>query len=342
MSQNVFKKAERSRVFPKLALTGPSGSGKTYSALQIAKGLGGKIAVIDTENGSASMYAGLPGMPEFDVIELRPPFLSSRYIELIKAAVAAKYDTLIVDSITHQWNGEGGIMDRKDKEQLAKPTLNGYTLWSKYTPEHETFKQAVLQSQIAIIATIRSKQEYVLEQNDKGKTAPRKVGLAPVQRDGIEYEFSVVFDLNTEHVATVSKDRTGLFDGRFFKPDHTTGEEIRTWLSSGAEMKPANVAADTGAFSEQTQTRISQQRNPGKLELDKLKDLALAKEWPFEKVVEFMTGKFGTPRLSMLTMEQFNLLMETVGNAKHESAIASLKVSSKDFVNTEKEEDDVP
>ena len=238
----MFKKAERKKVKVKLALTGPSGSGKTYSALKIAAGLtsknGGKVAVLDTENGSASLYAGLAGIPEFDVVDLAPPFTTDRFIQIINGAVKAGYDVLIMDSTSHQWQGEGSVMDRKDKEQLAKPTMNSYTLWSKYTPEHERFKAAILQSPIHIIATMRSKQDYQLQTNDKGKVAPCKLGMAPIQRDGAEYEYTTVFDLNMEHIASISKDRTGLFDAQFFKPDETTGVKILDWLETGKEAEP--------------------------------------------------------------------------------------------------------
>lgn len=237
---SVFKKAERKQVKLKLAITGPSGSGKTYSALKIAKGLaaGGKIAVVDTENGSASLYSDLPGMPAFDTVELGPPFTSERYMQLIRFAEKEGYSVLIVDSITHQWNGEGGIMDRLDKEKIAKPGTNSFTLWSKFTPEHERFKQCILQTPIHIIATMRSKQDYVMDLNEKGKQTPRKVGLAPIQREGAEYEFTTVFDMTHEHYATVSKDRTSIFDGETFNPTEETGEKILKWVSSGAEYKP--------------------------------------------------------------------------------------------------------
>lgn len=236
----MFKPAVRKKVRFKMAISAPSGGGKTYSALLIAKGLvgDGKIALIDTENGSASLYAGAKGIPAFDTVTLGPPFTSARYVEAIKAAVKAGYACVIIDSISHQWFGEGGILDRKDKEQLAKPTLNGYTLWAKYTPEHTAFMQAILQADIHVIVTMRSKTEYILETNDRGKQTPRKVGMAPVQRDGVEYEWSLVIDLADNHMATVSKDRTGLFDGQVFLPGVETGEAVANWLATGAEPDP--------------------------------------------------------------------------------------------------------
>jgi hypothetical protein len=234
-----FKKAQRKQVKLKLALTGPSHAGKTFSALKIAKGMGGRIAVIDTENGSASLYSDTPGMPEYDTCELGPPFTSDRYMKAIDDAVKAGYDILIIDSISHQWNGEGGIIDRKDKEMIAKPGANSYALWSKYTPEHERFKQKILQAPIHIIATMRSKMEYVLEVNEKGRQAPKKFGMAPIQRDGFEYDFTIMFDLTIEkHIATATKDRTGLFDEKFLLLDETVGTEIINWINSGAQYIP--------------------------------------------------------------------------------------------------------
>lgn len=228
----MFKKAERKKVKIKLAITGPSGSGKTYSALRIAKGLGGKIAVIDTENGSASLYSD---RFQFDVLELKAPYTTERYLEAIRAAVEGKYDVLIIDSISHAWQGEGGILDRKG--QLDARGGNSFTNWAKFTPEQERFVAALLQSDIHLINTMRSKTEYVLNDNGKGKQAPQKVGLAPVQRDGMEYEMSIVFDVAMNHDAATSKDRTGLFIDKIFQITEETGKQISAWLESGVDKK---------------------------------------------------------------------------------------------------------
>lgn len=288
-----FVKAERKRTKIKLAITGPSGSGKTYSSLKIAKGLGDRIAVIDTENGSASLYAGMEGMPEFDVMEITAPFTSEKYQKAIKTACEKNYDVLIIDSISHQWNGEGGIMDRMDKDKLAKPTANIYTMWAKYTPEHERFKATINQAPIHIIATMRSKQDYVLDQNEKGKTTPRKIGMAPIQRDGTEYEYSIVFDCNTEHFASVSKDRTSLFDGDVFKIDESVGDKIKTWLESGKEVPEAP--------------------KPEVTEEDKNFLVRIAKEnnYTLSQVLQVMKTKYGVDRADKLTKQQFeNLCLE--------------------------------
>lgn len=228
----MFHKAERTQVKFKGALTGPSGSGKTFSALAIARGLGKKVAVIDTENGSASLYAKMKSGPlagfEFDTVVLQPPYSISRYTDAIQAAVRAKYDVLVIDSISHAWAGEGGLLAKK--EVLDSRGGNSYTNWAGITKEHEAFKATLLNADIHLICTMRSKQDYVLETNEKGRQAPKKVGLAPIQRDGMEYEFTVVLDMGMDHSAVASKDRTSLFDGQVFKPSIETGVRIRDWL----------------------------------------------------------------------------------------------------------------
>ncbi len=228
----MFKKAEKSKSKLRLLLTGISGSGKTYSALLISKGLDSKkIALIDTENGSASLYAD---RFQFDVCEIKPPYTTLKYIEAIKFAEKEGYDTIIIDSVSHQWAGDGGLLNKK--EQLdAQGKGNSYTNWAKITPEHEKFKSTILSSPSHIICTARSKQDYVVEMNDKGKQAPRKVGMAPIQRDGLEYEYTLVLDMDVAHQASSSKDRTSLFDGQIFIPGEQTGKILIDWLNSGKE-----------------------------------------------------------------------------------------------------------
>ena len=231
----MFKKAEKKQVKFKVAITGPSGSGKTYSSLCLAQGMGGKVAVIDTENGSASLYAD---KFEFDVLEIAPPYTIEKYIESIRAAVNAKYDVLIIDSLTHAWAGEGGLLEQK--EQLdSRSKSNSYTNWGAITKKHEAFKAAILHAPIHVIATMRSKQDYVIE-NVNGKNVPRKVGMAPVQRDGMEYEFTTVFDAAMDHTVVAAKDRTDLFRGRIFTITPETGKQIIEWAQRGIEVT-ANV-----------------------------------------------------------------------------------------------------
>ncbi len=230
----MFRKAERQQAKLRLALCGPSGSGKTYSALLIAQGLvpGGKIALIDTERGSGELYAHLT---DYDVAVLDPPFTPNRYIELIHLSEKAKYDLLIIDSLSHAWTGEGGILDLHDKATSANRSGNSFAAWREVTPKHNALVDALLGSSLHLIVTMRTKTAYDMV-DDNGKKKPIKIGLAPVQREGLEYEFTTVFDLAVEsHVATASKDRTRLFDGEHFAPSVKTGELLREWLMTGKD-----------------------------------------------------------------------------------------------------------
>ena len=248
----VFKKAKRSLSKLRLAVQGPSGSGKTYGALMLAKGLGGKIAVIDTERGSASLYADLKGMPEFDVLDLDAPYTPEKYIEAIHAAEDEGYDILIVDSMTHEWDGQGGCLELIDQIARAKYRGNTWSAWSELTPRHRRFVDAMLQSKCHIIATMRSKTETVQTENDKGKKVIQKLGMKAIQRDGMDYEFTVVFDLQADgHYATVSKDRTALFNDPIVLSE-SVGAKIADWLKSAnkEEVKPKKEAEEVSAPEE--------------------------------------------------------------------------------------------
>ena len=229
---SVFRKAERRKAKLRLAITGPAGSGKTYGALLIAQGLGGRIAMIDTENGSGDLYSAVC---DYDILNINAPFDPRKYIQAIHDAENESYDVLIIDSLSHCWISEGGLLDIK--EQLAASgKYNSFSAWSKVTPLQNKLIEAMLTSKCHIIATMRSRTDYVQVVNDKGRTEIRKVGLAPVKRDGMDYEFGVVFDLNTEHSVTVSKDRTSLFDGQSFTLSTDTGAKLLEWLNSGADV----------------------------------------------------------------------------------------------------------
>ena len=229
---SIFRKAERRKAKLRLAITGPAGSGKTYGALQIAQGLGGRIAMIDTENGSGDLYSSIC---EYDIMNINAPFDPRKYIQAIHDAENEGYDVLIIDSLSHCWISEGGLLDMK--EQLATSgKYNSFSAWSKVTPIQNKLIEAMLTSKCHIIATMRSRTDYVQCVNDKGRTEIRKVGLAPVQRDGMDYEFSVVFDLNNEHTVTVSKDRTSIFDGKNFTLSAETGATLLAWLNSGKDI----------------------------------------------------------------------------------------------------------
>ena len=224
--------AQRKQAVIKMAIQGPSGSGKTYSSLLIANGLckdWSKIGIIDTEYHSAHLYSALG---PYNVLSLEEPFSPERYIEAIESCERAGMKVIIIDSISHEWEGTGGILDVH-----GNMAGNSFTNWSKLTPRHNAFVQKILQSPVHIIATIRSKQDYVLTDKN-GKMVPEKVGLKGVTRDGMDYEFSLVLDLDIKHQATASKDRTGLFMDKFaFAPSALTGERIRTWCMGDELME---------------------------------------------------------------------------------------------------------
>jgi hypothetical protein len=224
----LFKKATKTESKLRLAIAGPSGSGKTYSALAIATGLGGPIAFVDTEHGSASKYADLF---EFDVLELVAPYHPDKYIEAIKGAASAGYKVIILDSMTHAWNGAGGILELVEQATKRQKTPNSYTAWADVTPIQNRLIEAIVSTNIHIIATMRSKQDYVQERNDKGYTTIRKVGMAPIQRDGFEYEFDVFFDMDTDNNAIVSKTRCPELTGKVIaKPGAQVAKTLTEWL----------------------------------------------------------------------------------------------------------------
>lgn len=225
-----LRKATRKQAKIKLALQGPSGSGKTYSALLLASGMTNysKIAVIDTENHSADLYAHLG---EYNVLQLSKPFTPERYITAIETCEEAGMEVLIIDSITHEWDGVGGILDLH-----GNMSGNSFTNWAKMTPRHNAFVQKILESPCHIISTIRTKQEYVLSEKN-GKQVPEKVGLKGITRDGMDYEFTIVFDLDIKHNAATSKDRSGLFADKpeaIITPEY--GKRILQWCNAGTSL----------------------------------------------------------------------------------------------------------
>lgn len=229
-----FRKAQRTNAKLRLAITGTAGSGKTFSSILIAHGIGGNIALIDTENGSGDLYSHLCN---YNICNLNAPFNPRKYIQAIHEAEQAGYNTVIIDSLSHAWNGQGGILDIQGKLAEAKYRGNSYAAWKDVTPLQNALVDCILASPCHIIATMRSKTDYAQTENERGRTEIRKVGLAPVQREGMDYEFTTVFDLSQEHIAIASKDRTGLFGDIPFTVDTHTGEILRDWLNSGTEAQ---------------------------------------------------------------------------------------------------------
>ena len=245
MTRPTFERATRRRVKLRMGLVGVSGSGKTYTSLRIAHALadGGLVAVIDTEHGSASRYAEMPcpdgGVFDFVVCELTS-YSPRDYMQAIKAAEDAGAAVIVLDSISHAWDGEGGVMDIVD-HAAAKARGNSFAGWREGTPAHRFLIESMLKCNAHLIATMRSKTEYVLEEVN-GRKVPRKVGMAPVQRAGMEYEFDVVGDIDDNHALTVSKTRCPALDGKTWRqPGADVAAILKEWMQTGAAPKAPPV-----------------------------------------------------------------------------------------------------
>ncbi len=227
----IFQKAERTKLKLKIGITGPAGSGKSYSALRLASGLSGpngKIALVNTEKNRGEIYST---EFDYDMINLSPPFSPERFNATIDAAIEAGYEVLIIDSASHEWMGEGGILDMSNKMEG-----NSFANWGKLTPRHDAFIDKITSSDVHIIVCMRGKDEYVLEENDRGKQVPKKIGLGSRQRDGFEYEFHVAWNLSMEHIATSVKDNSKLFDGQSIILTEEDGEALKNWATSGKDI----------------------------------------------------------------------------------------------------------
>lgn len=231
-----LKKAKREQAKIRLSIAAPTGFGKTTGALMIAYGMckdWDKIAVIDTENKSASFYANhqFPGgfkAGEFNTIQLDPPFTPEKYIEAIKACEDAGMEVIIIDSVTHVWIGQGGLIEFKD-------SLGGkFSDWAKVTPRYQAWLNAILHSKCHVITTNRKKQAYNVT-TEGNRTKVEKAGLDDQIRDGYDYEMTIAFDItNDKFLAKVAKDRSGMFMGQpEFVITQEVGEKIATWCNSG-------------------------------------------------------------------------------------------------------------
>ena len=253
----IIRKAKRGAVYVKIGMMGISGSGKTLSALLLGAGLlkaahpelsdeqiWEKILVIDTENSSASLYAGLQvGMTkvgEFLTIDISAPFTVEKYIEAINAAEGAGVEFLIIDSMSHAWQAEGGLLD---KQNAVARRMNGqsYQAWREVTPLYNQLIDRILQCHMHVVSTYRGKKEYALEQGQNGKTKVSAKGVGAQFREGADYESTVYFEIDQDHMAFASKDRTHLFDGQYILISADTGRQIYEWLSTADQQPPEVV-----------------------------------------------------------------------------------------------------
>jgi len=226
----MFQKATRKQARLHMALIGPAGSGKTYTSLRVASELGGKVALIDTERSSACNYANLFG---FDVCEL-DDYHPRNYIEAIKAASKAGYEVLIIDSLSHAWSGKGGALEMVDKAARRSKSGNSFAAWREVTPLHNQLVEALLASPCHVIVTMRAKMAYVQEKDSKGRVQIRKVGLQPLQREGLEYEFDIVGDMDTDNNLVITKTRCPELRGAVInQPGQEFAEALQGWLELG-------------------------------------------------------------------------------------------------------------
>lgn len=232
----MFRQATKQAAKLRAAVFGPSGAGKTFTSLRLATGIGGKIAVIDSERRTASKYAD---RFDFDVCDLGSgQHTVGDYVTAIRAAADAGYDVLIIDSLTHAWQQ---LLDEIDAIAKAKYRGNTWSAWSEGTPKQRAMVDAILDFPGHVIATMRSKTEWTTAETGNGKSAPKRVGLTPEQGKGIEYEFDMLFELSTEHIMTVIKDRSGKFQDQVIQdPGETVGRSMAAWLDEGAP--PLSIA----------------------------------------------------------------------------------------------------
>jgi len=227
----MFTKATKEQAKLRLALAGVSGSGKTYTSLIMATTMG-RTAYIDTEKGSASKYADLF---DFDVLELEDHH-PNKFIEAIDAA--KDYDVVVVDSLSHAWNGRNGCLELADKEAAKSKSNNSYIAWGKITPLHNKLISAILSAETHVIATMRQKQQYEAGKNEAGKFSVTRLGLAPVQRDSVEYEFDIMGEMNIDNQLIISKSRMAELSGQVFdKPGKELAEKILAWCGAGEAPK---------------------------------------------------------------------------------------------------------
>jgi hypothetical protein len=241
-----FKKAVKEQAKLRLAIGGIAGTGKTFSSLAIASPMSrmmrelghgeGRIAVIDSERGSASLYAD---KFDFDVCEI-DSFSPLAYVDKIREAEEAGYDFIIIDSLSHAWAGKDGALDQKDKAAERSSSGNSWTAWAKVTPKQNALIDAMLQSKAHVIATMRQKMKHIQTVDEKGKTKIEKVGLELVQRDQIEFEFTLCGEIDHTHTLKISKTRVdGIdLDEQFEKPGESFARKIYSWLMSGAPARP--------------------------------------------------------------------------------------------------------
>lgn len=294
----MFEKATKAKAKARIAIFGPSGSGKTFSALRIATGLGGKIAVIDSERRSARKYSD---RFSFDVCELNDRTIDG-YCKAIDEA--GDYGVLIIDSGSHAWQE---LLAEVESLAKAKYRGNTWSAWSEGTPKQHQFIDKILSFPGHIVMSMRSDTAWESEKDERtGKTRPVKIGLKPQQGKGIEYEFDLLIELSPEHVANITKDRTGKFqDKTIEKPGEDFGKELAAWLSDGAEPAKDDTPPD-----------LKNQKRPELVEIAKV-----ISEYKINDVqIAAWCQHFKVTALHQLTTEQVNKIINKVKKEAAKSA----------------------
>jgi hypothetical protein len=230
MTQLTFRSATKEQAKARIALTGPTGSGKTYTALVIGTRLADRVAVIDTEHGSASKYAD---EFTFDTLQFTT-FEPTALVDALAVAAHRTYEVVIVDSLSHFWSGAGGMLEQVDNAARRAGAGNSFAGWKDVRPMERAMIEALLAYPGHVIVTMRTKTDYVVETDERGRKVPRKIGLKPEQREGIEYEFDIVGDLDYENVLVISKSRAKPLSGLVIrKPGVEFADSVLAWLNAG-------------------------------------------------------------------------------------------------------------
>jgi hypothetical protein len=280
----------REKLRLRLAIDGPSGSGKTVTVNRLAKALGPRVALIDTESGSARKYAGEDfgeGPIEFDVIELTT-FAPTEYTVAIEEAGRAGYDTLIIDSLSHAWEGKEGVLELVDKRGG-----NRFVAWREITPTHRRMIEAILTSPCHVLCTMRSKTEYVVDTDERGRAVPHKIGTGPVQRAGMEYEFDIYGSMNWSHILTITKSRCRTVDGAIVaRPGAEWMAPVVAWLERGTA---ATITPPKPTIRDDQVERVT--------------TLLQSLCWPLDRVARDFPRKFGCSHLHELHQDQADQLL---------------------------------
>lgn len=313
-----FVKADKSSSWLRLAMFGVAGGGKTMSALRMATGIGGPIAVIDSEFGSSKKYAD---RFTFDIWDLEGKCGIEDYINAIETAGKLGYKVLVIDSLSTVW---GELVEEVNKLANAKYKGNTWSAWSEGTPRQKRLLRAILGFQGHIIATMRSNTEWVTTTNSNGRSAPQRVGTKPEQGKNIEYEFDMLIDISPDHIAHVLKDRTGKYqDAIIEKPDEAFGKALAEWLSEGVPMatvpevkpvqtKPATSIRDEGEFTATEQKQAEQKATGRKMsvnQLNKVREYQSQLDWKDDEVSAFILERMGKPG-GELSREDADALLE--------------------------------